>query len=134
MPKRSTFVGGPPQFGQFKATGPCWPAGTIGCWIGGGGGIVRRLAPCANTMTKMMITKRMGTHKKGAAENIIELDPPTKAKMITAKTPSSTTTSTIPMTIASGGRPGPDTRYGPRGGGCGGGADWTTPPERKVLR
>src|SRR5438876_840227 len=68
MPKRSTFVGGPPQFGQFRATGPCWPAGTIGCWIGGGGGIVRRPAPDATAMMMKTMTKRNGMQMKGATE------------------------------------------------------------------
>src|SRR5207245_11079427 len=66
MPKRSTFVGGPPQFGQLNATGPCWPAGTIGCWIGGGGGIVRRLEADDKAMTMKIMTNRNGTQMNGA--------------------------------------------------------------------
>src|SRR5213593_3472023 len=69
MPNRSTFVGGPPQFGQSRATGPCWPAGAIGCWIGGGGGIVRRPPPDAAAMIMKTITKRNGMQKKGAIEH-----------------------------------------------------------------
>src|SRR2546425_6098489 len=60
MPNRSTFVGGPPQFGQLNATGPCWPAGTIGCWIGGGGGIVRPLEAADNGMMMKTTTKKNG--------------------------------------------------------------------------
>src|SRR5436309_14333439 len=67
MPKRSTFVGGPPQFGQLRATGPCWPAGTTGCWIGGGGGIVRRLEADDRAMTMKMMTNRNGTESNGAS-------------------------------------------------------------------
>src|SRR2546425_12273820 len=66
MPKRSTFVGGPPQFGQLNATGPCWPAGTIGCWIGGGGGVVRRLEADDKAMTVKIMTNRNGTQMNGA--------------------------------------------------------------------
>src|SRR5206468_10393415 len=66
MPKRSTFVGGPPQFGQLRATGPCWPAGTIGCWIGGGGGNVRRLEAVDKAMMMKRMTNRNGTERNGA--------------------------------------------------------------------
>lgn len=41
-PNRSTAPGGAPQFGQLISRGGSRPAGTIGCWIGGGGGGVAR--------------------------------------------------------------------------------------------
>src|SRR6266571_3947450 len=82
MPNRATFVGGPPQFGQLNATGPCWPAGTIGCWIGGGGGIVRRLeAEDSARMTKMM-TNRNGTQTNGANPRGKNAEEPAKEKAI----------------------------------------------------
>ena len=58
-PNRSTFWGGAPQFGQFSATGPVWPAGTMGPWIGGGGGIRYDMAPREVAKTIMMTTKTM---------------------------------------------------------------------------
>src|SRR3989442_11431745 len=80
MPNRSTFVGGPPQFGQLNATGPCWPAGTIGCWIGGGGGIDRRLEAVGRArMTKMMM-KRNGTQTNGANPQGKNAEKPAKGK------------------------------------------------------
>src|SRR5437899_11174100 len=83
MPNRSSFVGGPPQFGQFRATGPTWPAGTIGCSIGGGGGIVRR--PTLDATEKMMktTTERYGMQVKGATEKA-DPGPPVKVRPFTS--------------------------------------------------
>src|SRR2546427_2034331 len=62
-PNRSTFTGGAPQFGQLSAIGPWVPAGTIGPWIGGGGGGVGRWgAPAAAGGAKTMVM-RGATHK-----------------------------------------------------------------------
>src|SRR2546422_5327348 len=132
MPNRSTFVGGPPQFGQLNATGPCWPAGTIGCWIGGGGGIVRRLeAEDRARMTKMMM-KRNGTQTNGANPKGKNAEEPEKENAIaeTARIPT-TTARTRPMATVLG--------VGPRGtcGGnhpAGGGGGWATPPNWTGLR
>lgn len=127
MPNRSTFVGGPPQFGQLNATGPCWPAGTIGCWIGGGGGIVRRLeAVDSARMTKMMM-KRKGTQTNGANPRGKNAEDPEKEKAIaeTARIPT-TTARTMPIATVLG--------VGLRGTGAGnhpagGGGGWATPPD-----
>ena len=127
MPNRSTFVGGPPQFGQFRATGPTWPAGTIGCWIGGGGGIVRRPAPDAAAMMMKTITKRNGMQKKGAIE---KADPglPMKAEPIATKN-----TTTI-MTTARTARTAGFCQGLCEGGAwgyqaCCGGGGWATRPD-----
>src|SRR5256885_12339314 len=76
MPNRSTFVGGPPPFGQLNATGPCWPAGAIGCWVGGGGGGDPRARGRgrAGEEEKVMekergATDRGGTHGKKTRED-----------------------------------------------------------------
>src|SRR6266849_4165481 len=100
MPNRSTFVGGPPQFGQLNATGPCCPAGTIGCWIGGGGGIVRRPeAVDSARMTKTMM-KRNGTQTNGANPRGKNAEEPAKEKAIadTARIPTTTPASFMPAT------------------------------------
>ena len=132
MPNRSTFVGGPPQFGQLNATGPCWPAGTIGCWIGGGGGIDRRLeAEDSARMTKMM-TNRNGTQTNGANPRGKNAEEPAKEKAIaeTARIPT-TIARTMPMATVFG--------EGLRGTGggdhpAGGGGGWATPPNWTGLR
>ncbi len=98
MPNRSTFVGGPPQFGQLRAMGPCWPAGTIGCWIGGGGGIVRRPAPDAAAMMMKTMMKRKGMQKNGANASGKDPDPPTKAEA----NATTNTTTTIVTAIRAG--------------------------------
>src|SRR3989442_13308451 len=97
MPNRSTFVGGPPQLGQLNATGPCWPAGTIGCWIGGGGGIDRRLEAGDRGGVKKMKTNRNGTQKNGANPKgkKAEETPEEKGIAKTAKIPT-TTARTMP--------------------------------------
>src|SRR5437867_11388505 len=94
MPNRSTFVGGPPQFGQLNATGPCCPAGTIGCWIGGGGGIDRRLASWAKAMIRTMMTKITGMQRNGAAENRKALGNQTRKHAMAKKAPRITTIAT----------------------------------------
>src|SRR5256885_16222464 len=83
MPKRSTLVGGPPQFGQLRATGPCWPAGTIGCWIGGGGGIGRRLEAVDKAMMMKMMTNRNGTQRNGANPSGENVEEPARGEAIT---------------------------------------------------
>src|SRR3989449_8709338 len=92
MPKRSTFVGGPPQFGQLNATGPCWPAGTIGCWIGGGGGIVRRLEAHGKAVTMKIMTNRDGTQMNGANPRAKNVGEPAGGKGSTETAPDTTTT------------------------------------------
>src|SRR2546422_2524129 len=82
MPNRSTFVGGPPQFGQLNATGPCWPAGTIGCWIGGGGGIDRRLEAGGSAGVAKMMMKREGTQTNRANPQGKKAEEPPKEKAI----------------------------------------------------
>src|SRR5690242_6568366 len=136
IPNRSTFVGGPPQFGQLRATGPCWPAGTIGCWIGGGGGILRRFAPWAYTMMKMRTMKTTGTHRNGAMEKAANGE--RMPNMITPKTPRSTTTRMMPIIAASGGRRAVGAGVhigggGPAGGGWAGGG-WATSPDWTCRR
>src|SRR2546429_3858419 len=92
MPKRSTFVGGPPQFGQLRATGPCWPAGTIGCWIGGGGGILRRLEADDRAMMKKMMTNRNGTQRNGAKPSAKNVEETARAKAMNGTARIKTTT------------------------------------------
>jgi len=127
MPNRSTFVGGPPQFGQFRATGPTWPAGTIGCWIGGGGGIVRRPAPDATAMMMKTMTKRNGMQMKGATE---KTDPglPMKTEPIARK--NTTTIMTTARTARTAGFCQGLCEGGAWGyqAGCGGGG-WATRPD-----
>ncbi len=126
MPKRSTFVGGPPQFGQLNATGPCWPAGTIGCWIGGGGGIVRRLEADDNAMMMKMMTNRNGRQTNGANPKGKNVEEPARESAITETARITTTTArTRPMTNVLGdGRRGAGAGYHPAGGGGG----WATSP------
>jgi len=126
MPKRSTFVGGPPQFGQLNATGPCWPAGTIGCWIGGGGGIVRRLEADDKAMTMKIMTNRNGTQMNGANPSAKNVEEPARENAITETARITTTTArTRPMTSVLGdARPGAGAGYHPAGGGGG----WATSP------
>jgi len=127
MPKRSTFVGGPPQFGQLRATGPCWPAGTIGCWIGGGGGIVRRLEADDNARMMKMMTNRNGTQRNGANPKGKNIEEPARENAITDTARIATTTArTMPMTNVFGDEP--------RGAGAGnhpagGGGGWATSPD-----
>ena len=132
MPKRSTFVGGPPQFGQLRATGPCWPAGTIGCWIGGGGGIVRRLEADDRAMMMKMMTNRNGTQRNGANPNAKNVEEPARESAIIDTARITTTTArTRPMTkVLGGARPGAGARYHPAGGGGG----WATSPNWASLR
>src|SRR5437879_12794422 len=61
-PNRSTFTGGAPQFGQLSATGPWVPAGTIGPWIGGGGGRFDRWRAPVAARTANTMTMRNTTH------------------------------------------------------------------------
>lgn len=124
IPNRSTFVGGPPQFGQLNATGPCSPAGTIGCWIGGGGGIVRRLAPEAAAIMMKTITKRNGMQNRGATENANPVLPPKAEAMATKKTTTMIKTATTAKTAGFWN----GSRCGAAGGyqDCGGGAGWAT--------
>src|SRR2546427_4083508 len=97
-PNRSTFTGGAPQFGQLSAIGPWVPAGTIGPWIGGGGGRVDpREAPGAAGAAKTK-TMRGTTHKgprnvnkkapppQGGAERSIITKPKTKSNPPTTPT------------------------------------------------
>src|SRR2546427_10369176 len=108
MPKRSMLVGGPPQFGQLRATGPCWPAGTIGCWIGGGGGIVRRLEAGDKAMMMKMMTNRNGTQRNGANPSGKNVEEPARENAITGKARGTATTAgTRPSAKGFGGaRPG----------------------------
>ena len=132
MPKRSTFVGGPPQFGQLSATGPCWPAGTIGCWIGGGGGIVRRLEADDNARMMKMMTNRNGTQRNGANPSAKNVEEPARENAMTETARITTTTArTRPMTKVLGDpRPGAGAGYHPAGGGGG----WATSPNWASLR
>ena len=132
MPKRSTLVGGPPQFGQLRATGPCWPAGTIGCWIGGGGGIVRRPEAVDKAMMMKMMTNRNGTQRNGANPSGKNVEEPARENAITETARITTTTArTRPMTkVLGGARPGAGARYHPAGGGGG----WATSPNWARLR
>ncbi len=132
MPKRSTFVGGPPQFGQLRATGPCWPAGTIGCWIGGGGGIVRRLEADDRAMMMKMMTNRNGTQRNGANPSAKNVEEPARENAMTETARITTTTArTRPMTKVLGDpRPGAGAGYHPAGGGGG----WATSPNWASLR
>jgi len=64
-PNRSTIPGGAPQFGQLIAIGGRRPAGTIGCWIGGGGGSgARRNTPVAAAIASTI--KTMKTPQNGS--------------------------------------------------------------------
>src|SRR5881396_1803708 len=130
MPKRSTLVGGPPQFGQLRATGPCWPAGTIGCCIGGG--IVRRLEAVDKAMMMKMMTNRNGTQRNGANPSGKNVEEPARENAITETARITTTTArTRPMTkVLGGARPGIGARYHPAGGGGG----WATSPNWARLR
>src|SRR2546427_12955562 len=99
MPKRSTFVGGPPQFGQLRATGPCWPAGTIGCWIGGGGGIVRRPEAVDKAMVMKVMTNRNGTQRNGANPRGKNVEEPARGNAVTETARNTNTTArATPMT------------------------------------
>src|SRR5712692_10610977 len=122
MPNRSTFVGGPPQFGQLNATGPCWPAGTIGCWIGGGGGIVRRLEADDNAMMMKTMTNRNGTQMNGANPRAKNVEYHARENAITETARITTTTaSTRPMTNVLGdGLRGAGAGNHPAAGGGGG--------------
>src|SRR2546425_13015805 len=105
MPNRSTFVGGPPQFGQLNATGPCWPAGTIGCWIGGGGGIDRRLEAVDSAGVTKMMMKRNGTQTNGANPKGKNAEEPAEEKAIaeTARIPTTTARAKPMGTVVRGG-------------------------------
>src|SRR5437773_1424778 len=125
-PKRSTFTGGAPQFGQLSAIGPCVPAGTIGCWIGGGGGRFERWStPVAASTPKTM---RMRTTKHSGARNAIPNDPPPTPSMVNIRTPirRKTTATTATITIATwfpgDRRGGAQYGWGPYVGGPDGGA------------
>src|SRR2546426_3879528 len=132
MPKRSTFVGGPPQFGQLRATGPCWPAGTIGCWIGGGGGIVRRLEADDSAMMMKMMTNRNGTQRNGANPSGKNGEEPVREDAMTEKARiPNTQARTRPMTKAwSVARPAAGAQYASAGRGGG----WATAPNWASLR
>src|SRR2546425_4521094 len=134
-PNRSTYTGGPPQFGQLSAMGPWVPAGTIGPWMGGGGGrFDRRRAPvAARTANTMMMRNTM--HSGAMNANMKELPPKGNARATITKpkrTINPTTTPMITRTWFPGARRGgaqygcgpyggdPDGAAG--GGGGGGGA------------
>src|SRR3989475_6001430 len=73
-PNRSTFTGGAPQFGQLSAIGPWVPAGTIGPWIGGGGGGVDRWEGAAGAGAPDTMTMRRTTPK--GPRNVEKKAPP----------------------------------------------------------
>src|SRR3989442_3994321 len=131
MRNRSPLVGGPLQFGQLRATGPCWPAGTIGCWIGGGGGIVRRLEAVDKAMMMKMMTNRNGTQRNGANPSGKNVEEPVRENAMTETARITTTTArTRPMTkVLGGARPGAGARYHPAAGGGGLG---TTPNSSRL--
>src|SRR5207248_9442486 len=76
----------------------------MGCWIGGGGGIDRRLAPWAKAMIRTIATKIIGMQKNGAAENRKGLGNPTRENAMTRKAPRSTTIATTMSPIGGGRR------------------------------
>src|SRR5437870_2654145 len=120
-PNRSTFTGGAPQFGQFRATGPVRPAGTIGPRIGGGGGRFDRWRAPVAARTANTMTMRSTTHKGPRNVNMNALPPKGDAKRIIITKPKTrsnpTTTPTMRRTRLPGARRGgAQYGWGPYGG------------------
>src|SRR3972149_3611049 len=123
MPKRSTMRGAAPQCGQASSCGGRAPAGTRGCWIGGGGGrnlwrdcIEDAMATIMNTT--MMSGKRI-QRPQSAAKG--KPEPPIMEKITTTERMTATrkTTRNANATV--------DERCGT---GCPGqpNGDWDAPP------
>src|SRR3989475_13182893 len=136
-PNRSTFTGGAPQFGELSAIGPWVPAGTIGPWIGGGGGRFDRWRAPVAARTANTMTMRSTTNKGPRNVNMNALPPKGDAKRIIITKPKTrsnpTTTPTMRRTRSPGARRGgaqygwgpygraPDGAAGPGGDRMGGG-------------
>src|SRR3989442_13020620 len=126
-PNRSTFTGGAPQFGQLRAIGPWVPAGTIGPWIGGGGGRFDRWrAPVAARIAKTMMM-RSTTHNGPRNTSVKGIPPKGDARRIVTKpkrTIKTTTTQTMRGTRFPAARRGGAPEGWCRDGCPVGGTDW----------
>src|SRR2546428_13246721 len=125
-PNRSTFTGGAPRFGQLSAIGPWVPAGTIGPWIGGGGGRFDRWRAPVAARTANTMTMRSTTHN-GPRNANMKVPPPkgnARRSIRKPKTMSNATTTPTTRTIGLPGarRGGAQTGWGPYGGGVDGAA------------